>query len=377
MATKEFNTVYIMLGGDPEFFLKDKDGIIGSELFIPQNGMKLITDRTKELPNSANVRCENTFVKRDGVQVELNLSPQTCRGYLANEIANCFYTLYKSLENINISEEAVVKIKKKRLDALSEDSRKFGCAPSNNAYSKKENKIKVNPSKYLTRSAGGHIHFGQITSPIKNTRIKILKTDKYGYGEYTIENMQKDAEEIVMFLDTILATICVLIDRDPLATKRREVYGKAGDYRLPKHGIEYRTLSNFWLKHYFLFSLVFGLARTTIEIFLNDWSYYIVKDLLGKFDFQEIINNNDFNKAYKVWEILKKEIFSKIYTHDHFSIDSQTIPGFEKVIKNGYEHYLEINPLKHWALLPEAHYSGAKDWLLKVEKLPKEFSKWL
>ena len=47
---------------------------------------------------------------------------------------------------------------------------------------------------------------------------------------------------------------------DPL---RRKFYGAAGEYRLPKHGLEYRVLSSAVLSHPILTHLAFDMARLT------------------------------------------------------------------------------------------------------------------
>ena len=45
-------------------------------------------------------------------------------------------------------------------------------------------------------------------------------------------------------MDLFLGCPSIILDKD---NKRRELYGKAGAYRNKPYGVEYRTLSNFWL----------------------------------------------------------------------------------------------------------------------------------
>ena len=45
-------------------------------------------------------------------------------------------------------------------------------------------------------------------------------------------------------MDLFLGVPSVTLDSD---TRRRELYGKAGAYRAKDYGVEYRTLSNFWI----------------------------------------------------------------------------------------------------------------------------------
>ncbi|MCW8826503.1 MAG: hypothetical protein OQK78_08770, partial [Gammaproteobacteria bacterium] len=49
---------------------------------------------------------------------------------------------------------------------------------------------------------------------------------------------------VVKAMDLYLGVPSVLIDPD---NDRRELYGKAGAYRNKPYGLEYRTLSNFWI----------------------------------------------------------------------------------------------------------------------------------
>jgi hypothetical protein len=351
----------IILGGDPEFFIEGPNGIEGSEKIIPKDGLKLEKYRAAEIKNGANVRnAKETYLKQDGVQCELNLAPQYCRAYLANEIANCFYTLRKNIKDFKLNNKEVITMDKKTLDQLSENARKFGCAPSQNSYTGSENKIKVNASKYLIRSAGGHIHFGKIGDYENKSKI-----------------IYKDHRKIVEVLDIMLGCMCVLIDRDPWAKKRREVYGRAGDYRLPKHGLEYRTLSNFWLKHYFIMSLVFGLARQAIEAYCYKPSRDKIFKIAEYYDIPKIINNNDMPMAMCLWNDLKKEIFPMFDSYDHNPINKDTIKGFEFIFTKGLDFFFNFDPLNHWAELREAHYGGAYTWLLTVDKLREgAYKKW-
>lgn len=351
----------VKMGADPEFFIENESGVMGSEKIIPKKGLKVIKNRAIEIKGGANVRStEETYLKQDGVQCELNLAPQYCRAYLANEIANCFYTLRKNLNGAKLCDKEVITMDKKTLDKLSEDARKFGCAPSQNTYSGTENKIKVKANKYLLRSAGGHIHLGKIDDFLINS-----------------EDIYKNHREIVEMLDIILGCTCVLIDRDPWAKKRREVYGKAGDYRITKYGIEYRTLSNFWLKHYFIMSLVFGLARQAIQAYLHEPAKKEILRIAAYYDIPEIINKNDLPMAISLWKEMKKEIYPYFYEYDGCPINKETIDAFEFVFNKGLDFFFNFDPLNHWAELKEAHFGGAYAWLLNVNKLrEKAYKKW-
>jgi hypothetical protein len=87
------------------------------------------------------------------------------------------------------------------------------------------------------RAAGGHIHFG---GKIKS---------------------EEAAEPIVRTLDAILGVCCVSLFDGLDDPRRRQTYGMAGEYRLPKHGLEYRVLSNAWLCHPVVMHLIFDFAR--------------------------------------------------------------------------------------------------------------------
>jgi hypothetical protein len=92
---------------------------------------------------------------------------------------------------------------------------KFGCEPDYCAYTDKVNPS-PNPPDWRMRSAGGHIH---------------------------VETDQKPSA-VGMAMDLCLAVPAVLMDD---GIERKQMYGKAGAIRYKPYGLEYRTLSNFWI----------------------------------------------------------------------------------------------------------------------------------
>src|SRR3990167_6685702 len=202
-------------GADPELFLTQNGNIIGAEKVIPKAGINV---------------AGNTKIVLDGVQVELHLSPSTCRATLGNTMRALFkqlhYTLSKS-EGLSASFAPVVEVPKKEMDSLSEAAKQLGCAPSLNTYDPNAT-IKV-AKGFRQRSAGGHIHIGM------GAYLK-LKTA-----------VHKDPKEFVNLMDVFVGLPSVLINRNPDVAERRKTYGRAGEYRLPTYGLEYRTLDNFWL----------------------------------------------------------------------------------------------------------------------------------
>lgn len=101
-------------------------------------------------------------------------------------------------------------------------------------------------AKSNLRTAGGHIHLGS----------NFLKDD---YNRY----------QVIRMLDLFLGIPSIYIDHDPTAPIRKKLYGKAGRFRYPDHGVEYRSLSNFWLISPKLVELIYDICEFVHE-FVQD-----------------------------------------------------------------------------------------------------------
>jgi len=310
----------LTFGCDPEFFFSKDGNVVSSDTALPKDG--LVGHRS--------------CIVIDGVQAELNPPASFCRQILGSNIASSFRLLENHIkkQKLEIDFKQTIELTDKDMRNLSEKAKKFGCAPSKNTYNKRS-RITVNPEIYKYRSAGGHIHIGHNGSlPV----IAALRTPTH----------------IVQMLDLIVGNTCVLIDRDPSNRQRRKVYGKAGEYRLPQYGIEYRTLSNFWLKSYQLMSLVMGLSRVAVLIASQKRD----KELLKLVDMKEVrtaINQNDFKLALKNYKKIEKTLYTMIPNrNEHFDITTKNYVLFRYFIKKGLDHWFRENPVKHWTSIDSA-----------------------
>lgn len=345
----------VYMGCDPEIFISLNDKIVGSEKAIPQKGLSLSAGVDK--------------ITRDGVQVEFNPKPQTCRAYLGNHIRSSFVNLVDELKKkgMDINFDQVIKISKKELNSLSDESRKFGCAPSTNIYTNETSVITKDPSVYLKRSAGGHIHLGSVNYE---------------------ENRFFEPSLIVPVLDIIVGNTCVLIDRDPANVERRKTYGRAGEYRriysdkertkvIPGR-IEYRTLSNFWLRNYKLMSFVMGLSRLSYSIVCEG----LYNELVSYVDLKRVekaINKNNFNLAWDNWLAIKpffnKYLNRKDYEHV-FVFHTSTLHFFEYFVAKGLDFWFpKNNILKTWTDYWEGHGNGWESFL--NERVKEEYNRWI
>lgn len=320
------------LGCDPEFFFRKGGEVVGAETFLPKDGLK--------------VDSYNKFII-DGVQAELNPAPNTCRISLSSNITACFRVLQRKIKesggDISCDFGRAIEISKEKLGELSEEAKKFGCAPSQSIYST-ETEIKiqeVNPEEYRVRAAGGHIHFGY--DGYANDRLK--------------KALKEDYKRTVELLDIICGNTCVLVDRDPGNIERRKMYGRAGEYRLPKHGLEYRTLSNFWLTAYPLMSLAFGLGRTAVNAMADakhyDLFYNEFTSKVKQKNIHDAINNNDFDMAMENFKNIEQTLLAVIDNGTgRYPIDKYNINAFhyfvDMINKNGLEYWFKENPIHHW-----------------------------
>lgn len=353
----------VTFGCDPEFFFKstNKDStVVAAEKILPKEGLITVarpsyyTDSEWASYLSAHKNASKFVI--DGVAAELNPNPNTCRALHANEISKCFRKLKETLKERKVKaalNQVMIDIPPDYLKELDEKNRRFGCAPSLNAYNSSA-KINVDPNKYFKRGAGGHIHLGV-------------------YKYWTSNPKKYDIKDLVFLLDVLVGNTSVLIDRNPDNIERRKNYGRAGEYRLPPHGIEYRTLSNFWLTAYPLMSLVFGLARQAYEIFADNSEcgkkiLNAIKTAVSEKDVTNAINNNDFELALYNYSKLEYYIVSSSTDSDHHTITRSTVKYFlhfvEMINTHGLTYWFPEDPLDHWTSMKDGHDNGIYQFLL-------------
>ena len=230
--------VMLTYGTDPEGFFERDGQIIGSSRVLPVGGL-------------INNAYGKPFVVEDGVQFELNPAPANTVHGLATNLENAFGLLRGCLESqpgVSLNWDKIVTVSRTELDALDQKARELGCLPSMNIYGSQP--LRCDVKTYRKRSPGGHVHVG-----LEHTNI-------FSHG--------RDARQrLIPLYDIFVGQWCVLLDRDPGAAERRENYGRAGEFRLPEHGVEYRTLDNFWVRSYTLMSFVFGMTNLATSILVH------------------------------------------------------------------------------------------------------------
>jgi hypothetical protein len=291
-------------GTDPEGFFQKAGSIIGSEKLIPPRGINTYSGR----------------VVRDGVQFELNPLSAYSVSELGRNISGLFGTLQKRLDKnpgVSVCFDGLVEVSEEELNSLSPATRILGCMPSYNAY--EDRPINVDAVLYRKRSSGGHIHVGTNDA-----------------------RFMEERRRAVPVFDIIVGNTCVMLDRDPGAAERRENYGRAGEFRIPNHGLEYRTTSNFWLRDFTLMSFTFGLAQIAYEIAYQSFNgnQTLWNDLASKVNIKRIvqaIDRNDFDLALKNFKrlvpLLRKQLPKEGFVLTQKNVD--TFVGFAQEIGNG------------------------------------------
>jgi hypothetical protein len=349
----------IQLGCDPELFLtkevgktRKRQSVVGSELVVPEGGIPVGSGMGR--------------IVRDGVQVEFQPISGSCRANMSNHLSLCFQELQRRVEKypgLKIDFSQTVRLSAGDMARLHPDSRQLNCGASLNIYGRRP--IYKNGEKFRMRSGAGHIHIGSEAL-----------TDKY-----------VNPENLVKILDVLIGNTCVMLDRDPLAAERRKTYGRAGEYRLPKHGLEYRTLSNFWLKAYPLFSLVMALSRISAKVAFSsackkkheeqvrsyrkqgyppyNWPtlqiamYDAEERLMNGIDMslvEKAINTNDFDLAQGIYNAHTRPFLAQVQSNEGLSYAS--LDKFDYFVKKGIDFWFTKDPLSHWLTKGDGHGTG-------------------
>lgn len=229
------------------------------EIFLSQNGNPtpaiglLKGSKTKPLPvNHGNLQ-------EDNVMAEFAIDPAESKDQWVRHLNAVFHELMNTvgdqyepmiLPSCQFPDEMLTHPK----------AREFGCDPDINAYTLDMGAYSPDQVGNL-RTCGGHIHVGE-----SMTDDQIIDT--------------------VRAMDMFLGVPSVLADEDD---NRRRFYGQAGSFRVKDYGLEYRSLSNFWIRTDGLMEWAYDAAIQAVQFIKN--GNQVPEEV------QNIINNSDRDGA--------------------------------------------------------------------------------
>ncbi len=287
----------ILIGTDPEVFLKDKDGN-----FVSAHGL---IPGTKECPHPV----DKGAIQVDGVALEFNTDPAKTDDefveYIAEVMAQMTEIYKGSRDDLIIAIQPTATFDSIYFEALPEEVKLLGCTPDFNAYTGEENTPPETTEPF--RTGAGHIHIG--------------------WGDF--ENGDPMHFELcrllVRQLDASLFFSSLLWDSD---NRRRTLYGKIGAFRPKPYGVEYRPLSNSYLQTVGVQRFVFKTAVHAAHLLLNQ-GIDVTKDgrveeildryLRGRHEVLDLVNHQTYmEEAYgfpafehPAQELAKKDPLSK------------------------------------------------------------------
>lgn len=267
------------IGTDPEFFGREKKTKKYRSMIKHIKG-------TKQEPEI--LKC-GAGLQRDNVALEFASPPAKTEMEFVKSLQAAFTEILQKVpEDIEIVAEPSANFDNDQLEHP--EALEFGCDPDYDAWIPA-----MNPSAHCDdptfRSCGGHIHLGYV----EGSGNDFLLND---WGKvHTVRTM-----------DAIHGIVSVLLDNSPSAIKRRRLYGKAGSHRPTEYGVEYRALSNFWLKSPEMVMLMYRLSGDLLKIMREGYSEGLYRDKnpgglyheIGGEDIQDIINVGRVKEAKKI-----------------------------------------------------------------------------
>jgi hypothetical protein len=234
---------FISIGCDPELFGKRKGKFISVHDILPG---------TKTMP------CKVPYgaVQVDGVAAEFNINPaKTSDEFVKNilEVTKVMQEIInQQAKGVRLVAEPTAMFGSKYFESLPFITKLLGCEPDYSAYTGKANPKPETSEPFRTGS--GHVH------------IQTVHSDRFANNVQSEEWMNR-CSSLVRELDVTLYHASKLWDKD---VKRMELYGKPGAFRPKPYGLEYRVLSNAWLREEGLMRYVFDATVETTKRWLKN-----------------------------------------------------------------------------------------------------------
>lgn len=256
----------ITIGSDPELFIWNKrtNKVVSSIGIIPgEKGDAYVPEGFRE----------GFGLQIDNILGEFNIPPVTTR----EEFISCIEIMKDYIHDhvSKIDPDLTIKCSASELvdeDQLQSDEAKlFGCSPDYNVYTRSANDAPEGARTNL-RTTGCHIHIG--------------------YPKPSISR----SEQLIKYMDMYLGIPSVIKDPD---VRRRELYGKAGCFRLTSYGVEYRVISGVFIKDKEHMGFVWDQTQKAIKAWIEN------APLLNASSAVSIINSGDVEEAKKVCKMFK------------------------------------------------------------------------
>lgn len=258
----------ILIGCDPE-------------VFVRQNGQFKSAHGLIQGDKKHPMKVERGAVQVDGMALEFNIDPAGTEDEFSINVQHVFNTMKMMVPEYEVVAVPVAHFDPEYMKGQPQAALELGCDPDFNAWTGLPN-VKPNADRPM-RTASGHIHIGW-------TQDRDIED-----GGHIVE-----CNDVVKQMDFMLALPSLMYDDD---IQRREMYGKSGCCRYKSYGVEYRTLSNAWLKSENLMRWVYRNAIEGMNRLMNG------DMLVNKYgDIQDIINTSNKKAAEKIIKAEKIEV---------------------------------------------------------------------
>lgn len=254
-----------LVGADPEVFLVNDAGEYVSSI-----------DRiggSKDFPRP--IDDEGCAVQEDNVAVEYNIPACDTVEKFIHYNRKVLQYLAQHVADQGLSLKIVPSARFSKTELRDPRAKVFGCDPDFNAWKGGSMNPRPSSKDKALRSAGGHIHLGNIDG--------------------------LDHILLIKAMDLFVGVGMMQFDKDE---DRRQLYGKAGAFRKKSYGVEYRTASNAWLMSDETIQYVWKQQARAVEFVKNGSALQLLgdEDELGE-KIQAAINDGD----QEAFEYLVKE----------------------------------------------------------------------
>lgn len=226
-------TKQVLIGCDPEMFVRNPN----SKEYISAHGM---IKGTKEFPEFIT----DGMVQVDGTALEFGIDPASTEEEFVSRIRSVTGQLRGMVDpGFEIVGHPTAHFDPVYFKSLPKYAKELGCTPDFNAWTGYQNEPPKGDRPF--RTGAGHIHIGWTS-----------EQDVHSTEHFEL------CRAVARQMDYYLGVPSLDWDKDG---SRRELYGKAGAFRVKPYGVEYRTLSNAWVNSELLMRWVYRAARKGTE----------------------------------------------------------------------------------------------------------------